>query len=85
MRVFLISANTEPFPEPVFPIGAVYVANTLQKAGAQARIFDIRHSGTYAYLRKELELFRPDGIGISLTKHRKCGIPCNGDGTNCRR
>jgi hypothetical protein len=32
MRILLISANTETFPEPVFPLGAAYVANALQEA-----------------------------------------------------
>ena len=66
MRILLLSANTEPFPEPVFPIGAVYVANALQEAGARVRIIDMRLTNTGTSLRKGLTAFRPDRIGISL-------------------
>ena len=76
MRILLISANTEPFPEPVFPIGAVYVANALQEAGAQARIMDMRITNSGTSLRKELKAFRPDRIGISLRNVDNAAYPC---------
>jgi len=31
MRVLLVSANRESFPEPVFPLGAAYVASEHQR------------------------------------------------------
>ena len=65
-RILLISANREPFPEAVFPIGSVYFANALQKAGASVRIFDIRHHAGISSLRQEITSFQPDRIGISL-------------------
>jgi radical SAM superfamily enzyme YgiQ (UPF0313 family) len=76
MRILLISANTEPFPEPVFPIGAVYVANTLQEAGAAVRIIDMRLTNSGTSLRKELKAFRPDRIGISLRNVDNAAYPC---------
>ncbi len=66
MRVLLISANREPFPEPVFPLGAVYVGNALTRAGAQVRIFDMRHHVFLTSLKKEIAHFRPDYIAFSL-------------------
>jgi radical SAM superfamily enzyme YgiQ (UPF0313 family) len=75
MRILLISANTEPFPEMVFPIGLVYVANALQRAGVQARIFDMRHNNTRAALKKELKTFYPDRIGISLRNVDNAAYP----------
>ena len=75
MRILLISANTEPFPEPVFPIGAVYVADALQRAGAQVRIFDMRHNNSGASLKKELATFHPDRIGISLRNVDNAAYP----------
>lgn len=65
-RILLISANRETFPEPVFPIGSVYVGNALQMAGARVRIFDMRHHFSTSSLQKEIATFQPDSIGISL-------------------
>lgn len=65
-RILLISANREPFPEPVFPIGSVYVGNALQMAGARVRIFDMRHTSSISSLQQEIRTFQPDRIGISL-------------------
>jgi radical SAM superfamily enzyme YgiQ (UPF0313 family) len=76
MRIFLISANTEPFPEAVFPIGAVYVANALQEAGAQVRILDMRLTSAGTSLRKELNAFRPDRVGVSLRNVDNAAYPC---------
>ncbi len=75
MRILLISANTEPFPEPVFPLGAVYVADSLQKAGAKVRISDMRHHPLFASLNKELSAFCPDCIGISLRNIDNAAFP----------
>jgi len=65
-RILLISANREPFPEPVFPVGLAYVGNAFQRAGARVRIFDLRHHRGISSLRKEIAGFQPDRIGISL-------------------
>ncbi|MFZ2632448.1 MAG: radical SAM protein [Desulfosalsimonadaceae bacterium] len=75
MRILLISANTEPFPEPVFPVGAVYVGNALQCSGAQVRIFDMRHNASNSSLEKALASFRPDRIGISLRNVDNAAYP----------
>ena len=74
-RVLLISANREPFPEAVFPIGAVYVANALQKAGCGVRIFDVRHHSGPASLRQEILNFGADRIGISLRNIDNAAYP----------
>jgi hypothetical protein len=76
MRILLISANTEPFPEPVFPIGTVYVANALHEAEAQVRIMDMRLTNAGTSLRKELIDFRPESIGISLRNVDNAAYPC---------
>jgi len=65
-RILLISANQEPFPEAVFPIGSVYVGNAFQMAGARVRIFDMRYHSGISSLQKEIATFQPDRIGISL-------------------
>ena len=76
MRILMISANTEPFPEPVFPIGSVYVGNALQRSGAQVRIFDMRLNSSVSKLKKELAAFRPESIGISLRNVDNAAYPC---------
>mgnify|MGYP006268470717 CR=1 FL=1 len=74
-RIILISANREPFPEPVFPIGSVYVGNALQMKGARVRIFDMRQRSSISSLREEIETFRPDRIGISLRNVDNAAYP----------
>ncbi len=76
MRILLISANQEHFPEPVFPLGIVYVANALMRYGASVRIFD---AGLYHFplhsLQKEIMKFRPDRVGISLRNIDNAAYP----------
>ncbi|MDA8103903.1 MAG: radical SAM protein [Nitrospiraceae bacterium] len=74
MRILLISANREPFPEPVFPIGLAYVAGSLERSGVEVRIFDMRHGSTSS-LQKEITRFRPDRIGISLRNVDNAAYP----------
>jgi radical SAM superfamily enzyme YgiQ (UPF0313 family) len=77
MRIFLISANTESFPEPIFPIGVVYTANALQGDGAEVAIYDMKHHPTGNSLEKELAAFRPDRIGVSLRNIDNAAYPAN--------
>ena len=74
-RILLISANRESFPEPVFPIGSVYVGNALQMAGARVRIFDMRHHFRTSSVQKEIATFQPDCIGISLRNVDNASYP----------
>jgi radical SAM superfamily enzyme YgiQ (UPF0313 family) len=66
-RVLLVVANREQFPEPAFPVGALYVARAVEAAGGHARVFD---AGLYrrplAALKVELRDWRPDLVGLSL-------------------
>jgi radical SAM superfamily enzyme YgiQ (UPF0313 family) len=74
-RILLISANREPFPEPVFPIGSVYFGNALQKTGARVRMFDMRHHFNTLSLQKEIATFKPDRLGISLRNVDNAAYP----------
>lgn len=74
-RILLISANREPFPEAVFPIGSVYVGKALQAAGARVRIFDMRHHSGIPSLQQEIAAFQPDRIGISLRNVDNAAYP----------
>ena len=40
MDVLLISANTEKLPDPVYPLGAAYVADAARRAGHHVEAVD---------------------------------------------
>ncbi len=66
-RVLIVVANREQFPEPAFPVGALYVAGAVEAAGGWARVFDAGlHRRPLAALRAELSASRPDVVGLSL-------------------
>jgi len=75
MRVLLIASNTESFPEPVFPIGAVYVAGALQRQSARVMITDLGTLRSVRQLKKDIEAFRPDCIGVSLRNIDNAAYP----------
>jgi len=76
-RFLLVVANREQFPEPAFPLGALYVAGAVEAAGGWARVFD---AGLYrrplAALRAELADFRPGVVGLSLRNADNAAYPC---------
>ena len=66
-RVLIVVANREQFPEPAFPVGALYVANAVEAAGGRARVFDAGLCRRpLPALGAELEAWRPDVVGLSL-------------------
>jgi radical SAM superfamily enzyme YgiQ (UPF0313 family) len=76
-RILLIVANREQFPEPAFPIGALYVAGAAEAAGAEARVFDAGlHRRPLAALRAEIAAFRPGIVGLSLRNADNAAYPC---------
>ena len=76
MRTLLISANREPFPEAVFPVGLVYIAQALLNHGVKVKIFDMRHHFSFHSLKKVLRTFCPDVIGVSLRNVDNAAYPC---------
>ena len=83
MKVLLVSANRERFPEPVFPIGPAYTASALLREGWSVRIFDAGMAWNPGpSLRREIGEFRPDFVGVSLRNvdnaaypHTRCYLP----------
>jgi radical SAM superfamily enzyme YgiQ (UPF0313 family) len=76
-RVLLISANREHFPEPVFPLGAMYVASALIEQKMSVRIFDAGvHRFPFRALRREIVTYRPNFIGLSLRNIDNAAYPC---------
>ncbi len=41
MKVLLVSANREQFPDPVFPLGAAYAAGAIRRAGHRVVVLDL--------------------------------------------
>jgi radical SAM superfamily enzyme YgiQ (UPF0313 family) len=68
-RVFLISANREFMPYPVFPLGVAYVESALTEAGHETRVFDVNcfaPGETAAALGAAVSDFAPDLVGVSV-------------------
>ena len=78
LRVLLISANTEKLPDPVFPIGAAYMAAVADAARTHrrhARPLLPRCRAPRA--RREDREARPDVVGISLRNLDSSSYPQN--------
>lgn len=77
MKVLVLSANREHFPEPVFPLGAAFLASRLIAEGAETSIFD---AGTYPFplinLRREISHYRPAVVALSLRNADNAAFPC---------
>lgn len=76
MRILLVSANREPFPEPVYPVGLVYIAHALQQHGTDVKIFDMRSLFSTHALKKTINMFSPDVIALSLRNIDNAAWPC---------
>jgi len=44
LKLLLISANREPFPDPIFPLGLAYVAESVRREGHEIRVLDLAFS-----------------------------------------
>jgi len=67
MKILLISVNRERMPFPVFPLGLAYIAKALREEGHPVEVIDLCFSQeVLADLKKTLQRFQPDLIGISL-------------------
>jgi radical SAM superfamily enzyme YgiQ (UPF0313 family) len=67
MRVLLISANTEQLPDPVFPLGAAYMAAVAERHGHTVATFDCCFAtDPPAALAAVLADVVPEVVGISL-------------------
>ena len=67
MNVLLISPNPEMLPDPVFPIGAAYIAAALKAAGIGVRCLDLCFEEDIAgILKREVQAYPPDIIALSL-------------------
>jgi radical SAM superfamily enzyme YgiQ (UPF0313 family) len=78
LHVLLISANTEQRPDPVFPIGAAYIAAAAERAGHAVETFDCCfEDDPLAALTRQLAGRVPDVAGISLRNLDSSSYPQN--------
>jgi len=68
VRVLLISANTEKLPDPVFPIGAAYMAAVAEEHGHEVETLDLCFlESRRPALDHHIQRVNPEVVGISLT------------------
>jgi radical SAM superfamily enzyme YgiQ (UPF0313 family) len=78
VRVLLVSANTEKVPDPVYPLGAAYVAGAARDAGHEVRGVDLCFAGDReAIVVEAIREFEPEAIGISLRNLDNSAYPEN--------
>ncbi|AFS53705.1 lipid biosynthesis B12-binding/radical SAM protein [Leptospirillum ferriphilum] len=67
MDLFLISANRENFPDPVYPLGAAYVADAARRAGHHVRTRDLMwEKDPPLALLEDIRRHPPDAIALSF-------------------
>jgi radical SAM superfamily enzyme YgiQ (UPF0313 family) len=67
LRISIITANREKFPQATIPIGAASVAATLRKSGHQVEIHDLCFQvDVECSVISHLDRWRPELVGISL-------------------
>jgi len=78
LRVLLISANTEKLPDPVFPIGAAYMAAVAVNHGHTVETLDLCFlDALRPALDEKIRLTQPDVVGISLRNLDSSSYPQN--------
>jgi len=64
VRVLLVSANREDFPDPVYPLGISLVAAAAEGAGHAVRLLDLRWESED--LARSVAEWRPDAVGLGI-------------------
>lgn len=78
LRVLLVSANTEQLPDPVFPIGAAYMAAVAEGHGHNVQTLDLCFlDGLRPALDEAVRAVQPDVVGISLRNLDSSSYPQN--------
>src|SRR6266446_207245 len=78
LRVLLISANTEKLPDPVFPIGAAYMAAVAAEHGHTVETLDLCFlDALRPALDEKIRAYEPQVVGISLRNLDSSSYPLN--------
>lgn len=76
LKVLVFATNREKFPDPVFPIGASYIAEAVRDAGFDVNILDACFSDDiYSDLKNALLTLKPDIIGFSIRNVDNISFP----------
>jgi len=66
-RILIISTNREHSPQPVAPVGAAWVAESLHQAGFQVKLLDLSFcKDPIKEIKTVIKSFSPQGIGLSV-------------------
>lgn len=78
LSVLLISANTEKLPDPVFPLGAAYMAAVAEAHGHRVHTLDLCFlDDPRTTLAAAVQTSHPDVVGISLRNLDSSAYPEN--------
>lgn len=67
MKILLISSNRDMHPWPIPPIGACYVASSLERAGFDVQLLDILFSKKpSSAITEKISRFKPDLVAVSI-------------------
>ncbi|HVM97126.1 MAG TPA: cobalamin-dependent protein, partial [Candidatus Acidoferrales bacterium] len=77
LRVLLISANTEKIPDPVFPLGAAYMAAVARRSGHSVTTLDLCFLDSLQPGLDDALATQPDVVGISLRNLDSSAFPQN--------
>lgn len=67
MKVLLISMKNNVNLRPVIPIGMLYIAEALRLHNFEFKMIDLNfHTNINTIINKELEIFKPEFVGISI-------------------
>jgi radical SAM superfamily enzyme YgiQ (UPF0313 family) len=78
VRVLLISANTEKLPDPVFPLGAAYMAAVSAQHGHSVETLDLCFlDAPRPALDETIRTTEPEVVGISLRNLDSTSYPLN--------
>lgn len=66
-KILIISTNREFAPQPVAPIGAAWVAESLTQAGFMVKLLDLSfEKDPVGRVASEIKQFQPGGVGLSV-------------------
>jgi radical SAM superfamily enzyme YgiQ (UPF0313 family) len=76
MKLLLISANRERFPDPIYPLGAAYVASAAKRAGHHVRTWDLMwEPDPPDTLLKDIRRNPPDAVALSFRNLDNAAYP----------
>ncbi len=67
MKILLISSNRERHPWPIPPIGACYIASSLERSGFDVQLLDVLFTeAPSSVITEKIRQFMPDLVGVSI-------------------